>query len=188
MSTDTAGAGEAVPLSAAAIANTGALYQAGEVPARPDARVLAWAEAQARLAEARTYWLATTGPGGAPHVRPVLAVWADGGLFSTTSPAARKAGNLRSRPRCALTARTDGLDLVVEGTAARVTDAAWLQRVAYLAKYGWPVTVRDGAFDAPYGAPTSGPPPYEVYGITAAVVFGFGTDETFAPLSTRWRF
>jgi hypothetical protein len=29
---------------------------------------------------------------------------------------------------------------------------------AYAAKYEWPVTVRDGAFDAD-GAPTAGPPP-----------------------------
>ena len=57
-----------------------------------------------------------------------------------------------------------GMDVVVEGVAARVDDDATLQRVAaaYDAKYGWPVTIVDGAFDAPYGAPTAGPPPYEV--------------------------
>ena len=54
-------------------------------------------------------------------------------------------------------------------------------------KYGWPPTVADGAFDAPYGAPTAGPPPYEVYEITARTVYGFGTDEEHAPRSTRWR-
>jgi hypothetical protein len=54
----------------------------------------------------------------------------------------------------------DGLDLVVEGTMAKVTDQAWLHRVAeaYETKYGWPVSVRDGAFHAD-GAPTAGPPP-----------------------------
>jgi hypothetical protein len=39
------------------------------------------------------------------------------------------------------------------------------------------------------GAPTAGPPPYEVYEVyevTPAIAFGFGTDETLTP--TRWRF
>ncbi|MGH9244498.1 MAG: hypothetical protein ACRD29_09310 [Acidimicrobiales bacterium] len=48
--------------------------------------------------------------------------------------------------------------------------------------------MRDGAFDAPYGAPTAGPPPYQPYAVTPTVIFGFGTNDKFAPLSTRWRF
>ena len=47
------------------------------------------------------------------------------------------------------------------------------------------MTVRDGAFYAD-GAPTAGPPPYEVYEVTPATAFGFPTDETFT--ATRWRF
>jgi hypothetical protein len=54
--------------------------------------------------------------------------------------------------------------------------------------YGWPVTVRNGAFDAPYGAPTAGPPPYVAYRIRPDTVFAFGPDDTAAPRSTRWRF
>ena len=39
------------------------------------------------------------------------------------------------------------------------------ERFCWLAtdKYGWPVVVEGGAFQAPYGAPTAGPPPYLVY-------------------------
>lgn len=83
----------------------------------------------------------------------------------------------------------DAVDVVLEGTAEKV-DSAHLQRVAhaYAWKYGWPPTVKDGAFDAPYGAPTAGPPPYEVYEITPTVVYGFGTDDEHAPRSTRWQF
>jgi hypothetical protein len=74
--------------------------------------------------------------------------------------------------------------------ATVVRDEATLRRVAevYDAKYGWPVTSRDGAYDAPCGAPTAGPPLYDLYRITPAVVLGLGTDESFAPRSTRWRF
>ena len=54
---------------------------------------------------------------------------------------------------------------------------------AYRAKYDWPVTVTEGGFDAPYGAPTAGPPPYQPFEITPAAVFGFGTvgDSPAAP-------
>jgi hypothetical protein len=41
-----------------------------------------WARARAILEEVpATYWLATVRPNGAPHVRPVLAIWVDGGLY-----------------------------------------------------------------------------------------------------------
>jgi hypothetical protein len=67
---------------------------------------------------------------------------------------------------------------------AKVTDETMLHRVAdvYMSKYEWPVTVPDGAFCGE-GAPTAGPPPYEVAPTTA---FGLATDERFSP--TRWRF
>ena len=79
------------------------------------------------------------------------------------------------------------LHLVVEGEAATVRDEAKLQRVAdvYATKYEWHVTVRDGAFDAD-GAPTAGPPPYDVYAVSPTMIFGFGEDESFN--ATRWRF
>ena len=158
--------------------------------ATPPTTPMPWAEAQRRLAGAQTYWLATTAPGARPHVRPVLGVWVDGSLHTTSSPAARKARNLAENDRCSFSVSADSVDVVLEGTAAKVADPDHLQRVAdaYDDKYGWPPTVADGAFDAPYGAPTAGPPPYEVYEITPTVVFGLGTDEVHAPRSTRWSF
>ena len=79
------------------------------------------------------------------------------------------------------------MDLVVEGTVAKVSQEARLHRVAevYMTKYEWPVTVRDGAFYAD-GAPTAGPPPYEIYEVIPTTAFGFPWDATFNP--TRWRF
>jgi nitroimidazol reductase NimA-like FMN-containing flavoprotein (pyridoxamine 5'-phosphate oxidase superfamily) len=158
-------------------------------PADPDA-VIPWSEGRDRLAASQTYWFATGRPDGRPHIRPVLAVWVDGALYSTTNPGARKGRNLAANPSCAISVTTDGIDLVMDGTAAKVDDDATLQRVAeaYHSKYGWPVTVSEGAFDAPYGAPSAGPPPYQPYAITPTVVYGFGTNENFAPRSTRWRF
>ena len=146
-----------------------------------------WAEARGRLADADSYWLATGRPDGLPHLVPVLAVWVDDALHFVASPSSRKAKNLARDAHCVITARRDALDLVVEGTAAKVSDEARLHRVAevYASKYDWHVTMRDGAFYAD-GAPTAGPPPYEVYEVTPTMSFGFPTDETFRP--TRWRF
>jgi hypothetical protein len=158
--------------------------------ATPPTTPMPWSEGQRRLAGAMTYWFATTGGGGRPHVRPVLGVWVDGKLHTTTSPAAVKARILQANDRCSFSISAEAVDIVLEGRAARVVDEAHLQRVAaaYDEKYAWPPTVVDGRFDAPYGAPTAGPPPYEVYEITPEVVFGFGTDDEHAPRSTRWRF
>ena len=129
-----------------------------------DAIPTPWAEACGRPADADSYWLATMRPDGLSHLVPVLAVWVDDALHFVATPTSRKAKNLARDAHCVITARRDALDLVVEGTAAKVSDEARLHRVAevYMIKYGWPVTVRDGAFYAD-GAPTAGPPPYEVY-------------------------
>lgn len=66
-------------------------------------------------------------------------------------------------------------------------DDATLQRVAeaYEAKYGWVVTVRAGALHGA-GAPTAGPSPYDVYEVSFATLFAFGTTESFGAM--RWRF
>jgi hypothetical protein len=47
------------------------------------------------------------------------------------------------------------------------------------------VSIENGALVAG-GAPTAGPPPYEVYELIPTRVFGLGTDETYG--ATRWTF
>jgi len=152
--------------------------------------VLPWAEARKRLNDARYYWLGTVHPSGRAHVRPVLAVWVGGALYTTSSPQARKGRNLDRDGRCSVAVTADDMHLVLEGLASKVVDAALLQTVAdaYHSKYDWNVTVADGAFDAPYGAPTAGPPPYQPYEIRPAAVFGFVNDSALGPGSTCWRF
>jgi nitroimidazol reductase NimA-like FMN-containing flavoprotein (pyridoxamine 5'-phosphate oxidase superfamily) len=157
-----------------------------------DATAMPWAEATRRLTEegrTGTFWLATARSDGRPHVAPVWAVWHDGALYFATGQGTRKGRNLARNPRCVVTLSGGGLDLVIEGSAARLTDEARLRRVAavYAAK-GWPVTVRDGAFQDTEGAPTAGPPPYDVYVVTPTVAFGFGTGAENWDHPTRWRF
>lgn len=149
----------------------------------------AWTEAGARMAEAWPHWLATVRPDGRPHVVPVWAVWLDGVLYFATGQGTRKGANLAHEPRCVVSYSGGGLDVMVEGEAARLTDDAKLQRVAALyAARGWPVTVREGAFDAPYGAPTTGPAPFEVYEVTPVTAFGLPSGEEGVYHPTRWRF
>jgi uncharacterized pyridoxamine 5'-phosphate oxidase family protein len=154
-----------------------------------DASPISWDQAAQQLVEARTFWLATACPDGRPHVRPILAVWADDALHFVSSTSTRKWRDLERASYCSVSTITDGIDLVLEGEAVRVTDDARLQRVAraYDSKYQWPVEIRDGAFHAE-GAPTAGPPPFHVFELQPTSVFGFGTDEAFADRSTRWRF
>ena len=90
-------------------------------------------------------------------------------------------------PSCVVAFSLTGIDLVIEGTAARVTDDATLQHMAKrYADQGWPATVKDGAFTHEYSAPSAGPPPWYVYEITPTTVYGvLGAEPGGA---TRWRF
>jgi hypothetical protein len=148
-----------------------------------------WAKARGYLLESTaTYWLATVRPNGAPHVMPVLGIWVDGRLFFSAGERTRKARNLARDCRCVVTVEEEPVDLVVEGDASIVRDDATLARVAdaFAAIAGWQVTVRRGALHAAGGAPTAGPPPYDVYEVTPTVAFGLPVGEGVVP--TRWRF
>ena len=155
-----------------------------------DAVPIDWDEAGRLFAAERSYWVATTSDDSRPQVRPVLAVWVDGRIYSTTSPDARKGRNLTSRPSAALAARAPTMDIVIEGPVAWIDDPRRLGRIgeAYQDKYRWPVTVVGSAFDAPYAAPTAGDPPYRVYELTPALAYAFGTDNNLGERSTRFRF
>jgi Pyridoxamine 5'-phosphate oxidase len=148
-----------------------------------------WTTGRDQLAQTHRYWLSTVRVDGRPHVMPLFGVWLEDALYFTANAETRKARNLAANPRCAIAASSEELDLIVEGEAARVRDDATLRRVAdaYRAKYDWPLTVRaDGSFDAPYGAPSAGPSPYEPYRFTPRVAFGLGMAEPFG--ATRWVF
>jgi hypothetical protein len=120
----------------------------------------------------------------------VLAVWAGGALYTTSSPQARKGRNLDRDARCSVAVTAEDMHIVLDGLSSKVTDPALLGIIAdaYRAKYNWNVTVEGGQFAAPYGAPTAGPPPYQPYEIRPAEVFGFVNDSALGPSSTRWRF
>ena len=153
-----------------------------------DATATPWAEAREVLAAAKVYWLSTVRPDGRPHVTPTAAVWLDDALYFSTGQTERKARNLAQNTHCVVTTGCnllEGLDVVVEGDAVRVTDGARFQRLAdeYVAKYGelFRFTVRDGGFHIE-GSETE----VLVYEVAPAKAFGFGKSDSFS--QTRWRF
>jgi general stress protein 26 len=151
----------------------------------PGATARPWAEVSDVLTHAGIFWLSTVRADGRPHVTPLPAVWLDGTLHFCTGDAEQKTKNLSADPRCVLTTGTNtlrsGLDVVVEGTAVRITDRARLEELAGLwkSKLDWDFIVGDGEFrdgDGRHGL---------VFGVTPAKVLAFGK----GPYSqTRYRF
>ncbi len=113
-----------------------------------------WQATQEVLENAQLTWLTTVRADGRPHVTPLVAVWLDGALHFTTGPEEQKSVNLAANPNVVLTTGcntwAEGLDVMVEGPALRVTDQATLERLAaaWRTKWAgqWQYDVGDGAF------------------------------------------
>jgi nitroimidazol reductase NimA-like FMN-containing flavoprotein (pyridoxamine 5'-phosphate oxidase superfamily) len=92
-----------------------------------------WATTREVLDAAELFWISTVRGDGRPHVTPLVAVWVDETLYFCTGPGEQKALNLASNPSVALTTGCNqwdqGLDVMVEGKAERVTDRATLERI-----------------------------------------------------------
>src|SRR5688572_13819414 len=136
-----------------------------------------------------TCWLATIDPDGSPHVTGIGALWVDGSFWFETGETSRKGRNLARDPRCTLSVATLDFDLVVQGTAARVTDPATVADLAARWRAGgWPAEVDESgvALTAAYSAPSAGPPPWAVYRLTVEQATALATVEPGG--ATRWRF
>jgi hypothetical protein len=133
-----------------------------------------------------TYWVSTTCPDGRPHAAGVLGVWTDGALYFASGARTLKSRNLQANSSCAVSASLADLDVVIEGSARRVTDGDTIERIAAeFVRRGWPTAVDGDSLTAAWGAP-SAPPPWHLYAVTPSVAFGVGTAGT--PGATRWSF
>src|SRR5437763_602269 len=98
-----------------------------------DATPTPWADARQQLDDAEVYWLSTVRPDGRPHVTALVSVWLGDSLYFVTGNSERKVDNLAQNSHCVITtgsnSLSEGLDLVVEGDAAMVSDHAVLKRV-----------------------------------------------------------
>jgi general stress protein 26 len=116
----------------------------------PGAGPTPWTTTAQALQSAELSWLTTVRADGRPHVTPLIAIADSDAIYFTTGLGEQKAHNLELNDRVAITTGSNswasGLDVVVEGVAARLEDREDLLRLAaaYEAKYGaewsWEVT------------------------------------------------
>jgi PPOX class probable F420-dependent enzyme len=118
---------------------------------------MTWAEVAERLGAARTYWLGTTTPAGAPHAAPVWGAVSDGTLYLYSERSTVKARNLAADPRAVVHLESGEDVLIVRGTAEDVGALSAVPSVvaALTAKYSRPqdrqyLPVADPDFDVVY--------------------------------------
>jgi hypothetical protein len=106
---------------------------------------------------------------------PVWGVVIDEMFCFSTGSQSRKARNLSVDPRIVITCEVNQDQIIVEGTAAVVTESGIKSRFA--AAYGPKYDYNMEGFDEP------------VYVVHPKVVFGFTTEDgAFTSTATRWKF
>lgn len=144
----------------------------------PAAEPTSWGDVAALLERAELFWLTTVRADGRPHVTPLVAVVHDGAVHFCTGLREQKARNLEAGPQVALTTGVNtwaaGMDVVVEGTAVRISETAALQAIAdaYVTKYGddWVFEVEGDHFRSDEGGPAA------VFRIEPAKVMAFAKE------------
>ena len=95
---------------------------------------VSWRQVSDALAGAELYWLTTIRTDGRPHITPLVGAWVDDGFVFCTGPEEQKARNLEHGAAVAVTTGVntwkDGLDVVVEGNAQRLTGVQNLSPLA----------------------------------------------------------
>jgi len=151
----------------------------------PSATPPPWTDIERLLADAQLYWIITVRADGRPHAVPLVGIWQDGAFAFCTGPEEQKQRNLDVNAHVAVTTGSTGAngwntgkDVVVEGTAVRVTEADALAELAagWFAKYGddWKFAVQGQEFVelSDSGGSTEGGA--WVYRVAPAKVIAFG--------------
>ncbi|HET7014687.1 MAG TPA: pyridoxamine 5'-phosphate oxidase family protein [Streptosporangiaceae bacterium] len=148
----------------------------------PAATAASWEETCKVLETAELFWVTTVRSDGRPHVTPVVAVWWDGAIWFSTGATEQKFLNLRANPHVVVTTGCnrwdEGLDVVIEGEAVRVTDDAVLGPVAeaFTSKWDgrWQWIASDGCFRGEDGFGEA-----MVFSVTPAKVFAHAKGDPF---------
>lgn len=118
---------------------------------------LSWSEVAARLAAARSYWLCTTTPSGAPHAAPVWGAVLNDTLHLYTERRTVKARNLAADPRLVVHLESAQNVLIVRGTAEDLGTPAQVPEVVAALSAKYPsaedrqyLPATDPAFDVVY--------------------------------------
>jgi len=143
----------------------------------PGAEATPWATTRNVLENAQLSWLATVRADGRPHVTPLVAVWVDDAVHFTTGPDEQKAVNLAGNPHVVVITGSDrwdqGLDVMIEGEARRVTDRTTLERLAAAWAAKWTGEWRFGVSDEGFTHPDNDGPAL-VFQVKPEKVLAFG--------------
>ena len=98
---------------------------------------MTWTAVAGRLAVARSYWLGTTTPSGAPHAAPVWGAVLDDVFYIFSERSTVKARNIAADPRVIVHLESGEEVLIVRGVADDVGGPQGLPSVlaAFAAKY-----------------------------------------------------
>jgi nitroimidazol reductase NimA-like FMN-containing flavoprotein (pyridoxamine 5'-phosphate oxidase superfamily) len=154
------------------------LHPTTELDARfsdPGATPTDWQSTLEVIEAAELFWLSTVRSDGRPHVTPLVSVWMDDAAFFATGPEEQKTANLASNPHVVLSTGSndwqEGIDVMIEGRAERVTDRETLERLADLWREKWDGRWQseptEGGFRSEIGEPA------HVYGVRPVKVLAF---------------
>jgi general stress protein 26 len=155
----------------------------------PKAVAVGWDETRRILETADLFWLTTVRADGRPHVTPLVAVWVDAAIHFHTGAEEQKFANLRANPHVVLTTGCNqwdrGVDVVVEGDAARTTEPAVLGRLAeaWASKWDgrWRLAVHEGGFR--HGAEDFSS---EVFSVTPTKIYAHSKGNRFGQTTHRF--
>ncbi len=82
-----------------------------------DEGLISWSDVEAKLREARYYWMATVRPDQTPHVVPRWGVWHRGSFWYDGAPSTVHARNLTTNPACVLHLESGKDTVILEGTS-----------------------------------------------------------------------
>ncbi len=156
-------------------------------------KTIPWSRARTQLEQlrdegrGRTCWLATADPDGRPHIAAVGAIWLDDRFYFTSGPRTRKSRNLAANPKCAISVSLGDIDVVVEGTARKVTDMPTLERVAGVVCLPGLACPSESRSDHRRIQRTKcRPAPWDLYAVMPSAAVGVATAEPHG--ATRWSF
>jgi len=138
-----------------------------------------WSWALERLEKSHNYWIATSRPGGGPHLMLVWGIWWQDSFWFSTGPRARKAKNIAANPHCVIGTEKADEAVILEGIAEEIKDRAVWKAVCleYDRKYGGNVL--------PMLESSGG----NVYRVRPRIAFAQDEHaEDFAASVTRWTF
>jgi len=139
-----------------------------------EGELLPWSWAQERLARARNYFIATSGPDGRPHLSVIWGLFLDDQFLFSTGQKSRKGQNLAANPRCSI-APDDGEEAVLlDGTVSHLADDSL--RARWVTEY-----------KLKYDIDVSGMSSEPVFVVKPIRVFG-QIEKTFTKTATRWSF